>query len=174
MSEESPPLLVKCELCGAFLEGGATEHAEECPFKPLIEEMIADVAAAARDAFGLTEHDLGYYILDGHTPVHVGGPARESTLAWGKWMEAIRRERIVKQESIGPHLVSTVFLGLDHSHFRLFGNRDRRPLLFETMAFTHYEGTASTLSVQERCSTWEEAEAQHAKIAGEFRKALNG
>lgn len=46
--------------------------------------------------------------------------------------------------------VSTVFLGLDHK----FG--DGPPMLFETMIFGGEHD-----QYQERCSTWEEAEAMH-------------
>lgn len=47
--------------------------------------------------------------------------------------------------------VSTVFLGLDHN----FG--DGPPLLFETMIFG-----GPHADFQARCSTWSEAEKQHA------------
>lgn len=47
--------------------------------------------------------------------------------------------------------VSTVFLGLDHNHW---GNGD--PLLFETAIFRKGE-----TDIVGRCSTWEQAEAQH-------------
>lgn len=48
--------------------------------------------------------------------------------------------------------VSTVFLGLDHS----FGGRC--PMLFETMVFG-----GQLNGEQERCSTYDEAEAMHSK-----------
>lgn len=60
--------------------------------------------------------------------------------------------RIVAKDRIGDVRVSTVFLGLDHS----FG--DGTPLLFETMIFGGPHD-----QYQDRYSTWEEAEAGHAK-----------
>lgn len=52
---------------------------------------------------------------------------------------------------IGKVEVSTVFIGMNH---RFFG--DGPPILFETMVFG---GTLDHF--QNRCSTWEEAEAMH-------------
>lgn len=49
-------------------------------------------------------------------------------------------------------LVSTVFLALDHA----FGGG--KPILFETMIFGGEHD-----QYQDRCSTWEEAEAMHTK-----------
>lgn len=64
---------------------------------------------------------------------------------------ALRRMiRVVKQEMIDHVKVSTIFLGLDHQ----FG--DGPPLLFETMIFG---GPHS--GYQKRCSTLDQAEAQH-------------
>lgn len=54
--------------------------------------------------------------------------------------------------SHGNLLVSTVFLGIDHR----FG-REGKPLLYETMVF----GLPWDEEVQWRCSTYEEAMAQH-------------
>jgi hypothetical protein len=84
------------------------------------------------------------YILDGHTPV----PA--SLLQWAAWFETA--ERRVATTDKGEIRVSTVFLGLNHN----FGKG--APLLFETMIF----GVPNN-GYQERCSTWEEAEAMHEK-----------
>lgn len=86
------------------------------------------------------------YILEGHKPV----PA-PSLREWGTWMNDGERRR-VGWDVLGDVKVSTVFLGLDHS----FG--EGPPLLFETMIFggKHDE-------YQERYSTWEQAEAGHAK-----------
>lgn len=58
-------------------------------------------------------------------------------------------ERIVKQTKIGEVLISTVFLGINHS----WGGE---PIWFETMIFGgQHDGH------QTRCSTWDEAEKQH-------------
>jgi hypothetical protein len=61
--------------------------------------------------------------------------------------------RRVDQTVIGEVRVSTMFLGLDHS----FGSGP--PLLFETMVF------GGPLDQEmDRCTTWEQAEAQHAAM----------
>ncbi len=83
------------------------------------------------------------YILDNRKAVPVS-----DLMTWVTWFE--KAERHVANTKIGDVRVSTVFLGMDHS----FG--DGPPLLFETMIFggEHNE-------FQERCSTWEQAEAMH-------------
>jgi len=90
-----------------------------------------------------------YYTLEGKTPV----PCHD-VAAWARWFEATRKGdgRRVAYGNVGPGVaISTVFLGIDHS----FG--DGPPLLFETMIFAPDEVYC------ERCSTWEQAEAQHQK-----------
>jgi len=82
------------------------------------------------------------YILDGHKAV----PA--DLMTWAKWLEKADRH-VAKTEKDGVR-VSTVFLGLNHTY------DDGPPQIFETMIFggEHDEW-------QERCATWEEAEATH-------------
>jgi hypothetical protein len=94
------------------------------------------------------------WILKGHDAVPCG------LLEWAAWLEAstIDKSRIVKQEQVGPYFISTVFLGLNH---RFTG--DGPPLLFETMVF-HGENVRGLDVEMARCSTWEEAEQQHARI----------
>ena len=86
------------------------------------------------------------YLLKGHEPYLV-----DDFLTWAHGFETLDRQ--VANTQIGDVRVSTVFLGLDYS----FG-RVEIPILFETMIFggTHDE-------YQNRCSTWEEAEAMHAR-----------
>jgi hypothetical protein len=86
------------------------------------------------------------YILDGHTPV----PA--SLEKWAKWFEGSDETRRVALTKGDDYLVSTVFLGLDHQ----FGRGE--PLLFETMIFGGPHDQYC-----DRYSTWDEAEAGHAK-----------
>lgn len=88
------------------------------------------------------------FILEGKTPVPAG-----DLISWGRWFETA--DRHVAQTEIGEVRISTVFLGLDHS----FGSGE--PLLFETMIFGGPRD-----GYQERCSTWEQAEAEHAKAVG--------
>jgi hypothetical protein len=85
------------------------------------------------------------YILRGKEPVI------ENDI--GKWALSFGRDnREVAKTNIGKVLVSTMFLGIDHS----FG--DGPPMLFETMIFggRHSEE-------QWRYATWDEAEAGHAR-----------
>ena len=86
---------------------------------------------------------LMYYILSGHEPV-----LEPDFLTWARWLETA--DRIVQQTHLGDVLISTVFLGLDHS----FGYG--APVLFETMIF---DGEHD--SYQDRYVTWAEAEAGH-------------
>ena len=118
-----------------------------------------------------------YILLPDHT-------VREEPdlLTWARALE--QTDRVVRQEQVGPWRVSTVFLGLDHNWAR-FRNPELPPLLFETMAFedkverpvTFGERTMmvhDSLPIQERCSTWDEAVAQHERIVDQLRKALVG
>lgn len=85
-----------------------------------------------------------YYKLEGHTPVQCA-----DAYEWAHAFELAART--VAVDMVGAVKVSTVFLGMDHA----FGGG--KPLLFETMVFGGPLDQA-----QDRCSTWEEAEAQHA------------
>jgi hypothetical protein len=74
---------------------------------------------------------MPYYILDDN-----GEPRRvDNVIEWGNWMEQARRDRrlVVAQDRDESGdttiLVSTVFLGIDHS----FGSG--RMILWETMVF---------------------------------------
>ena len=96
-----------------------------------------------------------YYRLEGRNVVPVA-----STKEWATYYEGSRKDRIVKQEYVGDKWVSTVFLSLDHSFV------DGPPILFETMVFAAPDGKVSNWGEleRERCSTYEEAEAQHAAM----------
>lgn len=96
-----------------------------------------------------------FFILCGKFAV----PA-EDTQAWGKWLENAREERQVAKTFIRKKLpglpeimVSTVFLGLDHS----FGAGP--PQIFETMIFGGQFDQHGW-----RDSTWWGAEARHAAV----------
>lgn len=85
------------------------------------------------------------YILEGKTIKEV-----DNIQEWGVWFE--KSDRHVKKTNITEDImISTVFLGMDHS-FGIGGP----PLLFETMIFggPHDE-------YQERYATWDEAEKGH-------------
>lgn len=78
---------------------------------------------------------------------------------------------------IGPIMVSTVFLGIDHNLFA----EGEAPILFETMmylndpdakaALTVADRPAEFLDYLQRCGTWDEAEQQHSK-AVEYAKEI--
>ncbi len=89
-----------------------------------------------------------WYILDGKTPVETDMDT------WGRWLETAHR--YVADETIGPYRISTVFLGLDHNFTGL-----GPPILFETMVFARSSIYRDVYC--DRCSTWDEAEAMHAK-----------
>lgn len=97
---------------------------------------------------------LKNYILIGQSPV-----VEPDLLKWAEWFE--HADRIVQQTDVGPYVVSTVFLGIDHQ----FGKGP--PMLFETMVFI--DGAAEDF--QRRCSTWLEAEAQHAEVVDAITKS---
>jgi hypothetical protein len=80
-----------------------------------------------------------------------GKPVPEPDLfKWGAWFQDSEK-RIVRQEHIGPSMVSTVFLGLDHNW------SDGPPILWETMVFG-----GKLDQEQNRCSgNKEQAEAMH-------------
>ena len=81
---------------------------------------------------------------------------------WAIWFGTT--DRHVAETIIGDVRVSTVFLGLDHG----FG-RNEPPILFETMIFGGEHDQYC-----ERCSTWEEAEAMHAKAVALVKGELIG
>ena len=95
-----------------------------------------------------------YYELIGQTVVPVSG-----VLEWARTFEAADR-RVAHTRVLGMCDVSTVFLGLDHS----WGHGP--PLLFETMAFWHGEHGYE----QERCSTWLQAQEQHARMCADVAR----
>ena len=94
------------------------------------------------------------YILKGHKPVLCN-----NLRDWGRWFETA--DRRVAESHNGKVRVSTVFLGLDHQ----WGKGP--PMLFETMIFGGEHD-----QYQERCSTWDEAEAMHKKIQAQLDRAM--
>jgi len=94
----------------------------------------------------------GHYILD---VLHKIVPV--DAVTWSQWFEKQGEceNRVVAKDVVGDATVSTVFHGIDH---RFGGNGP--PILFETMIFINGEDAGD---YQERCCTWDEAVAQHAK-----------
>lgn len=103
------------------------------------------------------------YILDGHKPVVCEDPE-----TWAEWFVGNADARKVNRTEIGPYLVSTVFLGLDH------GVCGGNPILFETMVFRNGETSDTSESYMERCSTWEQAEEQHQRAISIYSRKLIG
>ena len=99
-----------------------------------------------------------YYIFDENKktiPVEL-----DEYLAWSEKS----KKRHVADEIIDGYRVSTVFLGVDHSH-----DYQGAPALFETMIFDAESGR-DVFWYQERCSTWSEAEQQHIRAVKFVRK----
>jgi len=86
-----------------------------------------------------------HYRLEGHIPVPC------SMMDWAAQMSGV--SRTVAQTKLKGANISTVFLGLDHSF-----SDEGPPLLFETMIFGGEHD-----QYQDRCTTWDEAEAMHQK-----------
>lgn len=100
------------------------------------------------------------YILseDGKTPI----PCSD-TVAWGQWMNDPAK-RVVSQERVGRHWISTVFLGLDHS----FSEREP-PILWETMVFNkESEHPCEDIDCR-RYSDHESACRGHNELVAEYR-----
>lgn len=111
----------------------------------------------------------GKYILDeNHNPV-----SEEDLLRWAEWLET--HDRRVRSDAIGPYHVSTVFLGLDYNFAAMLGEEQSQPLLFETMVFQAVGVLGGSVGdIQERCSTWDEAVAQHERILADMRRTAAG
>jgi hypothetical protein len=106
-----------------------------------------------------------YILLPDHTVL-----PEPDLLKWARWFETgDRRVALTKLERPdGEYNVSTVFLGLDHAWSPL--GRYAPPLLFETMVFKQ---DGEWLDIQERCSTWDQAIAQHELVVDRVREGIN-
>lgn len=93
------------------------------------------------------------YVLDGKEPRRV-----DSLMEWSRLFEIDNRQ--VAETWIGPVRISTVFLGVDHSHF------DGPPLIFETLVFG-----GALADEMDRYSTFDEAEAGHAAMVARVKAA---
>lgn len=79
-----------------------------------------------------------------------------------EWSSFLKNDRTLAKTKLGDILISTVFLGINHS----FGNGP--PLLFETMVFD-----AAEEEICERYSTWDQAETGHRAIVEKIRIIKN-
>ena len=97
--------------------------------------------------------DPRFYILDKDKNV-IG---TNDVNKWGEFFESAGR--ILAQDEIGDHLVSTVFIGIDHNF-----SDSGPPIVFETMVFKRDKSNLGSLGkdvYQSRCATWAEAVAMH-------------
>ena len=93
----------------------------------------------------------GWYIWDRKSDKVYQAPLMDAARAFEK------DDRVLRQDRLGNDtLVSTVFLGLDHSY------REGSPILWETMVFSTDPGVES--QYQERYASKEEALAGHMRI----------
>jgi hypothetical protein len=119
-------------------------------------------AKLAKFEVQLGTNRMRLYKLDGRIPIRV-----ETLKAWLD--EVARHDRITAETGIDPWrvdvtkiddvMISTVFLGLD---YRM--SRRGPPLLFETKVFG-----GSLDRFQNRCATWDNAEAMHAEAVALVR-----
>lgn len=103
---------------------GETQGEEE----PVLEDPLLKIRA---------RRGLGQYILDENDE-----PKLVDTLLWAKWLEENNDKRRVAHTTLpwGTR-ISTVFLGLDHGFGLLDeGEKDYKPVLWESMCFPWYEG----------------------------------
>jgi hypothetical protein len=89
--------------------------------------------------------------------------ATHDLMRWATWFETADRH-VARTKLLDGSEVSTVFLGIDHSHTK------RKPLLFETAFLVHPNTVEPTTyngrqywhcEVLDRYSTWAEAEVGH-------------
>ena len=97
--------------------------------------------------FMKSRENKDFYILDENKNVI---PA--TLFEWGEYLQNTHEERIVKKENIDDYVISTVFIGLNHSYSGIY------PHIFETMIFKNGESIYC-----DRYSTWQEAEKGHLK-----------
>ena len=94
--------------------------------------------------------------------------AEPDTWTWGKWMQQPDNKRIAFSEC-KHHVVSTVFLGLDHSF------DGGIPILFESMVFTKkawYGAATLPDQDQRRYTTRAEASVGHEELVKEWQDKL--
>jgi hypothetical protein len=96
--------------------------------------------------------DRAKYMLKGHEVVET-----TDLEEWANSYEMTNRR--VGFDENDKYSVSTVFLGLNHAF------DDGPPMLFETMVFKQGSNTDVEM---DRCSTWDEAEAMHAKFVEQY------
>lgn len=94
-----------------------------------------------------------WYILKDNIPI------KSDIIEYSKWSTTNLKDKCVKKDRIGHSLVSTVFLGLDHSF------DGGTPVLWETMIFGGKEDM-----YQDRYTSYEEALVGHQKAINLVKK----
>lgn len=112
---------------------------------------------------------ITYYRLVNHEAVPCA-----NVIEWAEYYE--RSNRVVKHDEIDGYVISTVFLGINHNFWG-----EGPPLLFETMVFKgettirRADGTELqvplSIGYQDRCSTWVQAIAMHARAVEQYTSA---
>lgn len=103
----------------------------------------------------MADHSLGYYDRDGN-PI--------TLMQWAELLEGGEGIRRVALTEVGPYVVSTVWLGLDHGY-----GKGHAPLIFETMVFPG-EGwndpttPSPAFDYQDRYGTEAQARQGHAEV----------
>jgi hypothetical protein len=103
---------------------------------------------------------MWYKLDEDNKPVAVTGSE------YCEWIEKNPDKKAVKQEYIKDVYLSTVFLGLDHSH------DGKNPILWETMTFS-CNFVEFDQCVQFRHTSYEDALEVHEKIKQDIIKKLN-
>ncbi len=101
----------------------------------------------------------GMYILEEGKPVEC-----EDLHAFMAWMEAHAEQNVVGATHLGDCDVHTCFLGMDLGA----ALRGTTPRVFETAVFDGPNREGDILHM-ERCTTWEQAVAMHARAVDKFK-----
>jgi len=86
----------------------------------------------------------------------------EDSLEWARWMKDNHERRKVARSHVDGHVVSTIFLGMDHAFLE-----PSEPILYETMVFrAGDDGEVDSFMDQamERYRTREEAVVGHRRM----------
>jgi hypothetical protein len=143
----------------------------ECPECHAPLSLETDHAPTCR-AGEMKRPNSGRYILGGDDGRQI--IECPDLIYWAEWFEAYDRH-IAHTIVGGMWEVSTIFLGLDMGHARIFtDNPDAPPQCFETLVFRLAGGRRNHTQTGGRWSTWAEAEQQHARLVASFEKAGKG
>lgn len=99
-----------------------------------------------------------YWILEGTTPVLCSDHVK-----WCSWFATANRK--VAEDVVEGHLVSTIFLGINHDFL------SSKPILFETMVFDGEETMQEEYHL--RYSNWDDAVAGHRAILALVKLTLS-